>query len=98
MGLDVADYDQTVADPGDLERMRADRDDGIALGVPGTPTFFVNGVRLQPRTADDLRAALDAPWPERVDDDGAIASRSGRDTERVALSHHVERKAGPVPG
>jgi protein-disulfide isomerase len=60
LGLEMAAYDQTVADPAALERVRADRDDGIALGVQGTPTFFVNGVRLQPRTADDLRAALDA--------------------------------------
>jgi protein-disulfide isomerase len=59
LGLDMAAYDQTVADPATLERIRADRSDGIALGVQGTPTFFVNGTRLQPGSIDDLRAALD---------------------------------------
>jgi protein-disulfide isomerase len=58
-GLDMAAYDHTVADPATLERVRADRNDGITLGVQGTPTFFVNGTLLQPRTIDDLRAALD---------------------------------------
>ena len=59
LGLDMAAYDQTVADPATLERIRADRNDGLTLGVQGTPTFFVNGTRLQPRSIDDLRAALD---------------------------------------
>ena len=59
LGLDMAAYDQTVADPATLERIREDRNDGMTLGVQGTPTFFVNGTGLQPRTTDDLRAALD---------------------------------------
>ncbi|WP_454163681.1 DsbA family protein [Gordonia iterans] len=33
--------------------------DGTALGVQGTPTFFLNGERLNPRTAQDLQAAFD---------------------------------------
>ena len=64
LGLDMAVYDRTVADPATLDRVRADRDDGIALGVQGTPTFFVNGTRVQPRTIDDLRAALDRALAE----------------------------------
>jgi protein-disulfide isomerase len=59
LGLDMAAYDHTVADPATLERVRADRNDGITLGVQGTPTFFVNGILLQPRSIDDLRASLD---------------------------------------
>jgi protein-disulfide isomerase len=59
LGLDMASYDRTVADPATLERVLADRRDGHAAGVQGTPTFFVDGQRLDPRSIDDLRAALD---------------------------------------
>lgn len=51
---------RTVADPATLARIRADREDGMALGVTGTPTFFVNGTRLQPDDVNDLRAAIDS--------------------------------------
>lgn len=60
LGLDMAAYDRAVADPATLERVIADREDGAAAGVQGTPTFFLNGERLEPRTVDDLRAAIDA--------------------------------------
>lgn len=59
LGLDLAAYDRTVADPATLARIRADRDDGVALGVTGTPSFFVNGTRLRPNDINDLRAAID---------------------------------------
>jgi predicted DsbA family dithiol-disulfide isomerase len=39
LGLDMAAYDAAVADPATLERVLSDRDDGLALGVEGTPTF-----------------------------------------------------------
>lgn len=64
LGLDMAAYDRTVTEPATLERVRSDQNDGIALGVEGTPTFFVNGTRLEPRTTDDLRAALDRALTE----------------------------------
>lgn len=59
LGLDLAAYDRAVVDPTTLERVRADQRDGRSVGVQGTPTFFVNGERLDPRSVEDLRAALD---------------------------------------
>ena len=59
LGLDMAAYDTAYADPATLTRIRKDQDDGLALGVQGTPTFFVDGERLEPLTYDDLTAALD---------------------------------------
>jgi protein-disulfide isomerase len=59
LGLDLAVYDRAVADPATLERVRADQRDGQAAGVQGTPTFFLDGEQLDPRSIDDLRAALD---------------------------------------
>ncbi|BBF99051.1 MULTISPECIES: DsbA family protein [Pseudonocardia] len=59
LGLDLARFDATYDDPATMERIDADRQDGYTLGVRGTPTFFVNGERLEPESLDDLRRALD---------------------------------------
>lgn len=60
MGLDMEAYDAAVADPATLERVEADRQDGLALGVQGTPTFFLDGELLQPASTEDFRAQVDA--------------------------------------
>ncbi|MGE3286093.1 MAG: DsbA family protein [Pseudonocardia sp.] len=65
LGLDLAAYDRAVADPATLERVRADQEDGYAAGVRGTPTFFVDGTRLEPRSVADLRVALDSALADR---------------------------------
>ena len=59
-GLDLAAFDRAYNDPATLERVKKDAADGEALGVTGTPTFFVNGQKLQPESADDLKASIDA--------------------------------------
>lgn len=59
LGLDMTRYDAVYDDPATLDRVRADRDDGLTLGVRGTPTFFVNGEQLDPQSYDDLTGALD---------------------------------------
>ncbi|MEV6821026.1 thioredoxin domain-containing protein [Nocardiopsis dassonvillei] len=43
LGLDMDEFVQTMEDPDTLERVRSDFEDGVALGVQGTPTIFVNG-------------------------------------------------------
>ncbi|MGI9824419.1 DsbA family protein [Agromyces sp. Marseille-Q5079] len=60
LGLDLTKYDADVADPTTEERVRSDQEDGTALGVAGTPTFFLNGERLELQSADDLVSAIDA--------------------------------------
>lgn len=60
LGLDLARFDTVYNDPATLTRIRADIADGNELGVEGTPTFFVNGARLQPRKFEDFTHALDS--------------------------------------
>lgn len=60
LGLNMAAYDAAVADPATLERVRQDREDGIALGVEGTPTFFLNGEKLDVSSADEFIERIDA--------------------------------------
>lgn len=64
LGLDLAQYDAAVADPATQERVQTDFDAGQALGVEGTPTFFVNNDKLTIESIDDLRAAFDQALAE----------------------------------
>ncbi|MGH3580084.1 MAG: DsbA family protein [Mycobacterium sp.] len=59
LGLDMPAFDAAYEAPATLERIQLDIADGTALGVQGTPTFFLNGQRLQPRSYEDLTTALD---------------------------------------
>lgn len=59
LGLNMEAFAATYNDPATLERVRLDIADGTALGVQGTPTFFINGERIQPRSYEDLTTALD---------------------------------------
>jgi protein-disulfide isomerase len=58
LGLDLAKFDAAVTDPGTEERILADIEDGKALGVNGTPTFFLNGEKLTLSTKADFRQKL----------------------------------------
>ncbi|GAA5017715.1 DsbA family protein [Actinopolymorpha pittospori] len=60
LGLDMAAWDKAYQNPATLDRVKEDAADGKALGVQGTPTFFVNGKKLTPRVWDDLGDAIDA--------------------------------------
>lgn len=60
LDLDLAAFDKAYDAPATLERIKRDIADGEALGVTGTPTFFLNGAKLQPRSAQDLTASIDA--------------------------------------
>jgi len=60
LGLDMAAYDAAVADPATAARVERDLAAGIALGVQGTPTFFIDETLITPENVDDLRRQLDA--------------------------------------
>ncbi|MGQ0631532.1 MAG: DsbA family protein [Sporichthyaceae bacterium] len=59
LGLDMAKYDADYASPEVAARVQRDVQDGTALGVKGTPTFFLNGKRFEPESEADLTNALD---------------------------------------
>ncbi len=60
LGLDMTAYDAAVANPKTEQRVRADFDEGRALGVGSTPTFFVNGQPLVIERWNDLETAIQA--------------------------------------
>ncbi|GKV71865.1 MULTISPECIES: DsbA family protein [Pseudarthrobacter] len=59
LGLDMEKYDAAMAAEETKERIRKDIADGKALGVTGTPTFFLNGEKLTLNTEAEFRQKLD---------------------------------------
>jgi protein-disulfide isomerase len=59
LGLDMAAYDAAVADPATMERVTRDKNDGLALDVQGTPTFFLEGRKIQPASEEEFRRLID---------------------------------------
>ena len=60
LGLDMAAYDAAVEDPATRERVELDFNEGRELGVASTPTFFINGDKLEMQYWDDLENAIEA--------------------------------------
>jgi len=60
IGLDLDAYDAAVADPATQERVEADFDAGVELGVNSTPTFFVNDEYIETSRLENLPEAVDA--------------------------------------
>lgn len=92
LGLDVDKFVADLADPQVAAKVQADQAQGRALGVRGTPTLFVNGVRIggAPK-ADTLRELIDA---ERQLADLLLAEGS----KREELYARILKKAGAGRG
>lgn len=58
LGLDMEKFDAAVADEATKDRIRKDIADGKALGVSGTPTFFLNGEKLVLNSEEQFRQLL----------------------------------------
>ncbi len=60
LGLDMGSYERDLRDPALAERVRQDALSGLHSGVLGTPTFFLNGRRLEGGFhPDELAAAIE---------------------------------------
>lgn len=59
LNLDLDAWDAAYNAETTASRIQTDIDDGLALGVTGTPTFFLDGQRLEPTSYDDLVQAVE---------------------------------------
>jgi protein-disulfide isomerase len=64
LGLDMTTFDAAYGDPATLDRVNVDVADGKALGVQGTPTFFLDGSEVEFKNYQDLSAAVDQALKE----------------------------------
>ena len=60
LGLDMDRFREVYDDPATIERVRRDKADGEALGVTGTPSFFLDGDKLEVDSFEQLIEAIDA--------------------------------------
>ncbi len=61
LGLDMEAFKADVASEEVMARVMRDKNAGEALGINGTPTFFLNGAKLEnPGSLEAFRATLDA--------------------------------------
>jgi protein-disulfide isomerase len=58
LSLDKDAFIKSMDDPKHAVKVTRDRTDAIAVGVQGTPTFFLNGTKLEIRARSDLEAAI----------------------------------------
>lgn len=58
--LDVDRFTSDITSRANKERISDDQSDGYAVGVSGTPTFFINGKRQSDFSYDALKSAIEA--------------------------------------
>ena len=59
LGLDLAQFDADVVSEDVAARVEADFQDAQSLGLTGTPSLFLDGEVIQPRTLGDFEDALE---------------------------------------
>ncbi len=61
LGLDIAQYKKDASSEEVENRVLRDKDSGVKAGVNGTPSYFLNGKKIQnPRGYDEFKALIDA--------------------------------------
>lgn len=60
LGLDMAAFDEAVADPATAQRVEFDVNEGERLGVSSTPTFFIDGEQVVLEKWTDLEDSIEA--------------------------------------
>lgn len=64
LGLDMDEFRKVYDDPATKEKIERDQADGKKLGVEGTPSFFLNGAKLEPTGPQDLIDSVEAALEE----------------------------------
>ena len=59
LGLDQTEFKKKMKDPKITAMIRQDVREGAQAGVRGTPTIFINGRRLNDRSLNGFKAAID---------------------------------------
>ena len=79
--LDMDQFNRDSTDPEVTGRVNRDFDDGGRLGVSGTPTFFLNGQRVEDSSYEGLKAAIQEIVDAQGDDANDQATPSAMPTD-----------------
>lgn len=60
LGLDCARFDAALDSGKFVELVQRDVDDGMKLGLKGTPSLFINGRRVTAKSYEELKASVEA--------------------------------------
>ena len=60
LGLDCARFDSALDSGKFTEVVQRDVEDGMKLGVKGTPSLFINGRRVTAKSYEELKASVEA--------------------------------------
>lgn len=66
LALDRTRFDAALDTGKFAESVQRDVEDGMKLGINGTPTIFVNGRRVSAKGYEELKAIVDAAFPKRA--------------------------------
>ena len=58
LGLDQTKFNEHQKSPVETARIRQDYEEGIRLGVRGTPTIFINGKKVKNRSLQKMEALI----------------------------------------
>ncbi len=59
LGLDETEFKKQQQSPAVTERIRQDYEEGIRIGVRGTPTVFINGKKLRDRSMKSMETTIE---------------------------------------
>ena len=59
LALDETKFKEQQNNPAITKRIRQDYEEGIRIGVRGTPTIFINGKKLRDRGVQSMEAAIE---------------------------------------
>ena len=59
VGLNQEEYEKKKNDPATTRQINQDLSDGRQVGIRGTPTVFINGIRLKDRSLQGFQAVID---------------------------------------
>lgn len=59
LGLNEEQFSQAIKSDKFFNKINSDKNDGEALGVNSTPTFFINGVKAKNFKYNDLKQQID---------------------------------------
>jgi len=65
LNLDETEFKEQLKNPAINSRIRQDYEEGIRIGVRGTPTIFINGKKLRDRSMKNMEAIIEKGLQEQ---------------------------------